>query len=700
MKKSIVLLVFFTLIFFLYRISSTGMPTGYADSDELIITSYFHSVSHPPGFPLFTSLGHLFFILFSPLANPAVISQIITALYHTLTLFLIFLSTKRLTTFFMPHRSTNTHIILALIGTASLAFSYDFWLYATIYEVTALTALLGALTLTSALYWLTQSNPHSWSFYATWASAGLLLSHYHLAIILFPGLLLALINKYKQEHISFSQTVRPIFLGVAVLIIVFLVSNSLLFIQNQPHPISWNFDNTISGWWHHIVRRDYTGIDLETNTEFESAFPLLVPIDSYSLKSITDYLIHLTQSFTLLPIILALIGSIIIIKHNKQQLGFILIMFLFSGPILAAYMRTSSIQFQPQLYTGIAFRQFFLSYLFIPLLIPLGINAVSQITKQKQTVQQYLIPLIATTILVSQLSSNSSLVRNKSDRLQASTLAMSRLNQAADNAVIICTTDLDCYTLFYYHYILASRPDLTVISHVPAYNNHYLSTRPEIIPFLVPQNPEYLTLLLTGNLNKRPIYVTGGINFYSEFFGWENGPLYMHPDGVLIQLSTTLPKPFNVPQQKIVLDPFDNRNAYALGIREIIGNLYGYQGYLSMKYNFTDQARQFLDRALTYSPEDPQTQELITYFDQISNQINIEQVSYSLTDIITLAQSEEANGNLEEADKWYRIATILYSTDQTAVTANREFYERHNIPDRFNMLAKLQKEITNNKTGQ
>lgn len=114
----------------------------YLDSIEYQITTLVLGVSHPPGYPLYTWLGHLFVTLL-PWRNPAFRLNLSSAVYSAITVVLVSRITYRLT------RSTP----LSLLSALSLAVAVRFWYQATYAELYPLNGTLIAATVLSLIRW-------------------------------------------------------------------------------------------------------------------------------------------------------------------------------------------------------------------------------------------------------------------------------------------------------------------------------------------------------------------------------------------------------------------------------------------------------------------------------------------------------------------------------------------------------------------
>ena len=96
----------------------------YLDSIEYQLTTLVLGVSHPPGYPLYTWIGHLFVRLL-PFGNPAFRLNLLSAVASVITVILLHRLIAQLT------RS----LTIATLGALSLAFAVRFWYQATYSEL-------------------------------------------------------------------------------------------------------------------------------------------------------------------------------------------------------------------------------------------------------------------------------------------------------------------------------------------------------------------------------------------------------------------------------------------------------------------------------------------------------------------------------------------------------------------------------------
>ena len=82
-----------SLVLYIYTLAPSVPPQG--DAGELITVAYTLGIAHPPGYPLFTLLAHLFTYL--PINSIAWRVNLFSALAHSLTLVFVYLIIEKIT---------------------------------------------------------------------------------------------------------------------------------------------------------------------------------------------------------------------------------------------------------------------------------------------------------------------------------------------------------------------------------------------------------------------------------------------------------------------------------------------------------------------------------------------------------------------------------------------------------------------------
>src|SRR4030095_9709728 len=149
------------------------------DTGELITAAVSLGVAHPPGYPLFTMLGHVFSFL--PLGSMPFRVNLLAVVCDALTVGVIYFTALRLT------RSRLAAAIAALV----LAFNPTFWTWSLAAEVFPLNNLLAALLIYLVVVW--RESPEKTSLLvACCFVGGLPLTNHQTIVLLGPAFSFAL----------------------------------------------------------------------------------------------------------------------------------------------------------------------------------------------------------------------------------------------------------------------------------------------------------------------------------------------------------------------------------------------------------------------------------------------------------------------------------------------------------------------------
>jgi hypothetical protein len=214
-----------------------------ADSGELVTAACNLGVAHPPGYPLYTLLGHGFCAL--PWSTPAGRVGALSVIAGVWALLMVYATVLLLT------RNRWAAAVAAL----TLATGSIFWRQASLAEVFVLNAALAATVVYTALR--AAAHHHlGWSALAG-LSAGLALCNHHSSAVVLPLVLLAVARPQPTWRAAASRTLLCA-LGFAVGLLPYL---QLVLADPQAAP-RWGDPSTLGGLVHHVLRRDYGTLSL------------------------------------------------------------------------------------------------------------------------------------------------------------------------------------------------------------------------------------------------------------------------------------------------------------------------------------------------------------------------------------------------------------------------------------------------------
>lgn len=224
-----------TFLVYLFTLSPY-VPPG--DSGEFITAAYVLGVPHPPGYPLFTMLGHLFTKL--PWGTIAWRVNLMSAIFHSLTVVLVyFISLILIREFSVNYLKVKEEAVLkgqtwlpylvSASASLTLAFSPLFWHYSLVAEVFSLNDFFAAALVLTILIWrlkaLDKTNhlkiqgeerpmrvfpalsiiePTYKFLYLFALLYGLAMSNHHTIILLAPGFLFLILSTIRKVQLQYS----------------------------------------------------------------------------------------------------------------------------------------------------------------------------------------------------------------------------------------------------------------------------------------------------------------------------------------------------------------------------------------------------------------------------------------------------------------------------------------------------------------
>lgn len=213
------------------------IPGG--DSGELISVAYNLGVAHPPGYPLFTLLGHL--ATYLPLGSVAWRVNVLSGLFAVLSGLVIFALVSQ----WLRDR------YVALIAAGLFIFSPLAWRYSVVAEVFTFNNLIVASLLYVTFRFCEEPGP-KWA--VAWSAVlGLGCSNHH--TILFLAIPLFVILVHRHGRILF----RPKVFGMCLTVfsLGFLPYLYVPWAAQKKLMISWGDASTWDGFWTHFFRREY-----------------------------------------------------------------------------------------------------------------------------------------------------------------------------------------------------------------------------------------------------------------------------------------------------------------------------------------------------------------------------------------------------------------------------------------------------------
>jgi hypothetical protein len=320
-----------TVAFVVYLTTlSPTLPPG--DSGDLITAASTLGIAHPPGYPLFAIIGHLFTLL--PVGSAAIRVNLMSALLDAAAVGLVAILIHRLVTVRMGDREAPFDRqmlagVAAAVGALFLAFAAEFWMYSLVAEVFALNNLFAAMLLLLAFSWYENPRRRSllWAFFF---ASGLAFCNQQTIVLLAPGLGVFLLGGIFRLRARggrwLAWTVRQFAMGSAFLVAGLTPYLYLPLAAAGNPPALWGDPSTLDRFLAVVTRADYGSFSLVAGGRHGSA--------TDNLAAFSDYL---TGSFGLVGCLLAALGVWWLARHRPTAGLAIVMSFMSAGPLFLAY---------------------------------------------------------------------------------------------------------------------------------------------------------------------------------------------------------------------------------------------------------------------------------------------------------------------------------------------------------------------------
>jgi tetratricopeptide (TPR) repeat protein len=308
--------------FFVYLV--TLCPTVFVgDAGDFLTAAYKLGVPHPPGYPLYTLLGHFFMQLPIPggISSPAYRMNMMSAIAAWAAVVFMFLFLRRVLKIEWA----------AVAGALALAFSKTFWEHAEIAEVYTLQVMFLTLMFYLAVLYV-QEKKVGWALLLAFIM-GLAISHQYAVLIFYPGILIFIgINGgLKLRWHTWILAVLLAIIGITPYAYLPLVHyrtpmGEVVFVKNieEAQKVPMNkvpvLDNPWSYFWDYFSRRHYSKSRVYTNS------PEALPERTTTPMVFKKFLQTTNEDFGLPLIIFAILGWIAILaslsrKKDKKNMG-------------------------------------------------------------------------------------------------------------------------------------------------------------------------------------------------------------------------------------------------------------------------------------------------------------------------------------------------------------------------------------------
>lgn len=467
-----------------------------ADSGELVTAVYIGGIPHPPGYPTYLLLAAPF--AHWPGWEPARGVNLFSALCAALAASLVALAGWHL-----QARSSLPHFLRAGIAAGaglSFAFAPTQWSQAVVAEVYALHSAFAALLLFLIVRELADAPAGLSVIPAAAFVLGLGLGNHLSLALMAPALALAALfhRRCDSRHTALLLSAGLFIVGLGVYLILPVRAAS------DP-PVNWGDPRTWERFWWLASGRLY------------QRFFFRLPLEALPGR-LSAWAALLRQQFGLVGIGIALAGVWYSWHQHRRW------------TLLAGLTYLLFVIYAMGYDTADSYVYLIPSYAVVGIWIAQGMAGLAQDILSAERIRR-LWPILAGVILLLPLSS---LVRNWRDMdLSQDWLALAyaeeSLAAALPGAAILTHGDAPTFALWYAHYALGRRPDVTLITISLWPYDWYRQAVARLAPFLLQPDgspPPTIEALIQQERARRPLYHAGESPLISQYRWVPEGPLY------------------------------------------------------------------------------------------------------------------------------------------------------------------------------
>lgn len=231
------------LLAFALYVRTLGPTITGEDSGEFVVAAYALGIPHPPGYPIYCMIGHLFSRL--PFGEAAWRVNLMSAVFAGGAVFLTALIVTQLT----------RNRFAALAAGLALACSREFWAQAVIAEVYAMNAFWFALCLVLLLCWTDTRKNSTLLVLALWFGVGITV-HNTFLLLIPPFVVYVLFQDARNDRMHLRRLKFYILLAF-VAALGMLVYMYLPIRSRMNPPLDWGNPENLTNFYHVIRRRQY-----------------------------------------------------------------------------------------------------------------------------------------------------------------------------------------------------------------------------------------------------------------------------------------------------------------------------------------------------------------------------------------------------------------------------------------------------------
>jgi len=413
------------------------------DDGLYVLSSFEPGLSHPPGYPLHTIIGHIFSKI--PIGSVAARIHAVSALFGALTCMLVFLLIDRLITC----RS------MAYLGALSYGLSLRFWSQSIVAEVYTLNTFFFFLLLYLCICFIEDkgaTGKPKWFIGAPgWLLGSIALiyglsltNHWPLMVLSTPALLVLLWPKRNEVLAALGFCMALALIGLVPYLWMYYYS------QTDPYISFYGPLESFSDLWFYISRQGYSSVDSSVSATLHD-----------NLLYIGFFLKETTIQYGIVGFSLAAIGAWSQFRYLRKEIAIALILAFLGNSVLLALL----LGFDYDLIFQSVFRVYpLIAYGVMSIWLAMGAYRVTSylyerasISVPKQKLRYIFAIAVVSLIVINNLPAN-----YRHNYVWAEEYSKFILLNLEKDAVLFGTDDVAIGTLGYMNLVKKIRPDITL----------------------------------------------------------------------------------------------------------------------------------------------------------------------------------------------------------------------------------------------
>lgn len=444
LRKLILLLYFGSIGTIYFHNVTRDVYSG--DIGDLVTAAWVFGVAHPPGYPLFTFLGHLF-THYIPGSLPPVSKMALISVIASLVGLIFFYK--------FAFRVTK-NLYLSFLSTSILAFSYLFWIQAEIPEVFGLNNLFIILILYYSI--LFYEGKKAKDLYLLVFLCGLSLTHHQTILFIFPTVLLLVIKHFKFVFLNPKRIL--IMSGIFILGLLPYIYVPIAASHNPV--INWNNASNLNNFIKLISRSAYG----------DFAPPVFAVQLDVKYIIVADYFKTLVSNYSYQIIFIFFLGLIRLFQKNRYLLFTLFLAFFLSGPFFIFYC---AVYANTEGHMGVIERFYVASAIIFMFFVTYGFLLLNSLLSRIFAKKYYVYLLLCYFLIIPYLLLVYNYPKtNLSTTKIGQNLVIDMFKSIPNNSILLLSGDTPTFNSWYMHYVLGFRKDIIIINSKMTQANNYI----------------------------------------------------------------------------------------------------------------------------------------------------------------------------------------------------------------------------------